>query len=144
MNISLNNVYKRTSVILIIIAISITGFSCKSNEIVNDNTELEDEFYISRPKFIVESPISRLPYTLKWEGDRQVRSYEIQMAFDQKFTDSRQHWTTKEPFLYLEEIKADSVYVRVRSHFSNESSRWSEILELKLTGEELQINRVRN
>jgi hypothetical protein len=144
MNINLISVYKKTAGILVIATLTFTGFSCKSNDIPIDNTELEDEFYISRPKFIVESPISRLPYTLKWEENRLVRSYEIQMAFDQKFTDSRQHWTTKEPFLNLEDIKADTVYVRIRSHFSNESSRWSEILELNLNGEELQINRVRN
>lgn len=144
MNINLKNVYKKTAGIFLIGALFFAFNSCTSNDIPDENIESEDDLYISRPKFIVESPISRLPYTLKWEENRMVRSYEIQMAFDQKFTDSRQNWTTKGPFLLLEEIKSDIVYVRIRSHFSDESSRWSEILELNLNGEELQINRVRN
>ncbi|MBF9016064.1 MULTISPECIES: hypothetical protein [unclassified Oceanispirochaeta] len=141
---NINNVYNKTAGILLIAALFSIVFSCKSNDVPDDNTAVEDEFYLSRPKFIVDSPISRLPYTLKWEENRMVRSYEIQVAFDQKFTDSRQHWTTKEPFLLLKEIKSDIVYVRIRSHFADESSRWSEILELNLSGEELKINRVRN
>ncbi|MDC7235820.1 MAG: hypothetical protein PQJ58_21540 [Spirochaetales bacterium] len=98
---------------------------------------------MNRPKIIVETPISRLPYTLKWEGNRMIRSYEVQMASDRNFTESRQSWTTKEGFLKIEELKTDTVYIRIRSHFDSESSRWSEILELSLKDDELQIKRIR-
>lgn len=142
MNINIKNVYKKNTAILLFISLLLLLFSCRSNGNFQEVTD-QDEYFLSRPKFIVETPISRLPYTIKWEENRLVRSYEIQMASDQKFTESRQNWTTKEAFLTLTEIRTETVFVRVRSHFDGDSSRWSEILELKLKDDELQITRVR-
>lgn len=118
--------------------------SCRSNSEADRDAVPVEDHYLGRPKFIVESPISRLPYTLRWEENRMVRSYEVQMAHDLKFTDSRQNWTTKEPFLLLSDFRNDTVYIRIRSHFGEDISRWSEILEMKLQDDELRINRIRN
>jgi hypothetical protein len=137
-------VYKNNKLILLILA-CISLSNCRSTDTSEDqNILLEDEFYMSRPKIIIDSPMAKLPYILKWEGSRSVRSYEIQSALDLQFTDSRQNWTTKETFLTLFELKSDVVYIRIRSHFDSDTSRWSEIVKLSLESDELRITRVRD
>ncbi|QEN07585.1 hypothetical protein EXM22_06130 [Oceanispirochaeta crateris] len=137
-------VYKNNKLILLILA-CISLSNCRSTDTSEDqNILFEDEFYMSRPKIIIDSPMAKLPYILKWEGSRSVRSYEIQSAFDLQFTDSRQNWTTKETFLTLFELKSDVVYIRIRSHFDSDTSRWSEIVKLSLESDELRITRVRD
>ncbi|MDC7239818.1 MAG: hypothetical protein PQJ50_05600 [Spirochaetales bacterium] len=140
MNIYVKSVIKKWPFLLLAFLV----FSCKSTDDSADKTGDTEEFYLSRPKFIVESPIGRLPYTVKWEENRMVRSYDVQMALNSGFTEGRRHWTTREPFLQLQELPADTVYLRVRSHLNGDYSRWSESLQLISQDGQLQINRVRN
>ncbi|MDA3955386.1 hypothetical protein [Oceanispirochaeta sp.] len=118
--------------------------NCRSTDnIIEEKSTFIDEYYISRPKIIVDAPIAKLPYTLRWEGSRSAGSYEIQSALDLQFTDSRQNWTTKESSLLLSELKGDVVYIRIRSRTDRDTSRWSEIVKLCLVGDVLGISWVR-
>lgn len=130
-------VYKKTGMIILLASLILfTG--CRSNSGDIADSGQDEEFFLSRPKIIIDTPVTKLPYTLKWEGSKAARSYEIQSAFDQQFTDSRQNWTTRESFLLLEELKSEVVYIRIRARFDGDYSRWSEVLMLTQDGSDLK------
>ncbi len=136
----IKTIFNKVPLILLMMSL----FSCRTADTGIEETSGQEEYYLSRPKFTIESPVSRLPYTLKWEENRRVRSYDVQMALDSQFTEARRHWTTREPQLLLQELPAETTYLRVRSHLNGDYSRWSESLELVEEGGQLKINRVRN
>jgi len=145
MNIYSDFVYKKAKVIVLLFSLIISLNACRSIESSGSTeTAADSEFYTSRPKIILETPVARLPYTLRWEGSKSVRSYEIQSALDPEFTASRQNWTTKESFLVINELKDETVYFRVRSRFDSDFSRWSEVLQITRSGDEIRLNRLRS
>lgn len=144
MNKKINNVYIKPLLFLLSMMLVLLNLSCRTNQDDQDSEDPDDTFYISRPKIIVDSPLSKLPYTLKWEENRLVRSYEIQSASNLEFTENRQHWTTKENSLLIEEMKNEVLYIRIKAHFDNDSSRWSEVLKMNLDGDELRLTWLRS
>ena len=104
----------------------------------------EESPYQSRPKVIIDSPVSTIPYTLNWEGSTAARSHEVQSALDIQFTEKRLSWTTRNSSFLLETLPEGESYIRIRSHFNGESSRWSEILKIVRQGDDIKLERLRS
>ena len=145
MDINTKSVNKKLA--LITISAGLLFLACRTTEdemITENNEELEDTLYLSRPKIILEAPISELPYNLNWEANPSARSHEIQSSVDIQFSDKRLSWTTRNDSFLLEELPEGESYIRIRSHFDKESSRWSEVLKIERQGNDLTLERLRS
>jgi hypothetical protein len=145
MDINANSVNKKLALIVFTAGLALTGCRTTGEDIKSiDSEALEDEGYLSRPKVILDTPVSTLPYTLNWEGTPNARSYEVQSALDIQFTEKRLSWTTRNDSFLLEELPSGESYIRIRSHFNGESSRWSEILKVDRKGRDITLERLRS
>lgn len=145
MDINTNIVNKKLALIAISAGLALTGCRSASGEVnAIDSEAPEETAYLSRPKVILDTPFSSLPYALNWEGNPAARSYEVQSAVDIQFTEKRLNWTTRNDSFLLEELPAGVSYIRIRSHFNGESSRWSEILKVDRKGNDITLERLRS
>ncbi len=145
MNINRKNVNKKLLLAAFSLSVLLTG--CRSVEEGKSTGELraeEEGSYVSRPKVVIESPVSNIPYSLKWEGNAAARSYEVQSAVDLQFTEKRLSWTTRNNSFLLENLPDGESYIRIRSHFNGESSRWSEVLKIERKGDALILEKLRS
>ena len=127
--------------IFLYLFLSLLIFSCST---APDKAPGNSEpLYMARPKILLESPRTFLPLSLVWEDVKGARAYEIQLSEELNFSCSIQNWTLRESSFDLDEMDCPVKYLRIRSRFTDGTSRWSEVLEIKKEENEIHLQWLR-
>jgi len=148
----MNKKNKNVKIKLILILVFVpflSLLSCRSSRTQRGSdftgiSEASEEAYRNRPRIQYDGPRASLPYSLEWDRLYEAKCFEIQSAADERFTQSRKSWITRDTSLVLKTLDQDLTYFRVRAQFEVQYSRWSDVIRILRTDDSIELIRLRD